>query len=285
MDRPTPMLDKLRSGQTTSPDRDVPIMTPRGSGRIRAVLAAALVVFGSPLPDAVAGPPFATDDPEPPELGRFEINIAAIGSYFQGGRQGSLPDFDINYGAAEDIQIHVGVQNGFAKQQGTVTRDGYGDTELGLKYRFVEEDEDGWRPQISAYPILELPTGSATKQLGTGEPRLLLPIWLQKSIGPWTTFGGGGYWLNPQNGVTPEKDYWFAGWAVLRRLDEQWNVGGELFWQSPNGEEIATGAAFNLGGEYDIDDDHHILFSAGRGLEDPSRFNAFSFYLGLQLIL
>ncbi|MEI9984698.1 MAG: hypothetical protein WDN69_16740 [Aliidongia sp.] len=109
-------------------------------------------------------------------------------------------------------------------------RFGYGDTELGVKYRFVEEDDEGWRPQIGIYPNLEIPTGSVSKQLGTGEVRGFLPVWLQKSIGDWTSFGGGGYWINPPNGLLTEKDYWFAGWALMRRLDDEWNLGGEIFY-------------------------------------------------------
>lgn len=246
--------------------------------RIAALL---LILAASP---AWAGPPFLTDDPEPPELGRFEINTAAIGTFVKDGRQGSLPFIDINYGAGADLQLHLGLQNGFAGQGGR-TRFGYGDTELGVKYRFLEEDEAGWQPQIALYPNLEIPTGSTTKQLGTGEKRLFLPIWLQKSIGDWTSFGGGGYWINPSDGPLIQRNYWFAGWAVLRKLDDDLQLGGEIFWQSANDGAALTGAGFNLGGEYDLDDTHHILFSAGRGLEDPSRYNAFSCYLGLQLIL
>ncbi|MEI9984697.1 MAG: hypothetical protein WDN69_16735 [Aliidongia sp.] len=40
-----------------------------------------------------------TDDPEPAEFEHFEINIAAIGSFLAGGRQGALPNIDANYGA------------------------------------------------------------------------------------------------------------------------------------------------------------------------------------------
>jgi hypothetical protein len=252
------------------------------SMRLRAAAAALLVLAASPC---WAGPPFVTDDPEPADLDHFEINLAAIVNFMSTGKQGSLPFADINYGAAEDLQLHLGLQNAFDEQAGRPMRDGYGDTELGVKYRFIEEDEEGWQPQVAIYPNVEIPTGSVTKQFGTGKVRAFLPVWVQKSFGDWTTFGGGGYWLNPTNGITPEKSYWFGGWALLRRFDENWNLGGELFWQSPNGEETLTGAGFNLGGEYDIDDGHHILFSAGRGLEDPTRFNAFSFYLGLQLII
>lgn len=252
----------------------------------RAVMPAAVLLaacgLGSP---AMAGPPFVTDDPEPVEYQHWEINIAAIGSFAGGSRFGNLPGVDANYGPVEDVQLHLGFANAYDGAPHRATRDGYGDTELGVKYRFVEEDEEGWRPQIAIYPNLEIPTGSRTRNIGTGEVRAFLPVWIQKSFDGWTSYGGGGYWINPRNGVTPERNYWFAGWTLLRHVNDDLQLGGELIWQSPNGEDIATGTGYNLGGEYDISETYHILFSAGRNLEDPNRYNAFSFYLGLQLIL
>jgi hypothetical protein len=251
----------------------------------RLALPIAVIIVCALCRPAAAGPPFATDDPEPVEFGHFEINIAATGSFIKAGQAGAAPTIDANYGVVEDVQLHLGIADDFDNQGVRSTRVGYGDTELGIKYRFIEEDEDGWVPQVAIYPNVEIPTGSVTKQFGTGEVRAYLPIWVQKSIGEWTSYGGGGYWINPPNGVTSEKNYWFAGWTLLRQIDENWSLGGEIFWQSPNGEEIATGAGFNLGGTYNINETYHILFSAGRNLEDPTRFNAASFYLGLQLFL
>jgi hypothetical protein len=257
----------------------------RRIGRMPAVAAILCLGVALAAPMAAAGPPFVTDDPEPAEFEHFEINIAAIGNFSAGGHQGGLPSIDFNYGAAPDLQLHFNVADDFDKAGDRPVGHGYGDTELGVKYRFVEEDEDGWQPQIAIYPNVEIPTGSPSRQFGTGEVRTYLPIWIQKSFGDWTSYGGGGYWINPSSAAIPEKNYWFAGWTLLRRLDDNWNLGGEIFWQSINGEISGTGTGFNLGGEYDINENYHILFSAGRNLEDPTRYNAFSAYLGLQLIL
>ena len=40
---------------------------------------------------------------------------------------------------------------------------------------------------------------------------------------------------------------------------------------------------FNFGGVYDITDHHHILFSAGRGVQNVSTTNELSYYVGYQL--
>jgi hypothetical protein len=159
-------------------------------------------------------------------------------------------------------------------------RSGDGDTEFGTKYRFIPEDENGWRPQVGVFPLIEAPTGDAHRGLGTGHTHAYLPLWIQKSFGDWTTYGGGGYWINPGGG---NKNYWFAGWLLQRQVTEQLAVGGELFHQTANtiGGRDSTG--FNLGGIYDITKNHHILFSAGRGVQNASSTNQFSYYLGYQL--
>jgi len=63
---------------------------------------------------------------------------------------------------------------------------GYGDTELGFKYRFIDEDKNGARPMIGAYPLIELPTGDEARALGAGYVRAYFPVWIQKSFGDWT---------------------------------------------------------------------------------------------------
>ena len=68
---------------------------------------------------------------------------------------------------------------------------GLGDIELGVKYRFLSETAR--RPQIGIFPMLEVPSGDPRRGLGNGQVWARLPLWLQKSSGPWTTYGGAGY--------------------------------------------------------------------------------------------
>jgi hypothetical protein len=42
-------------------------------------------------------------------------------------------------------------------------------------------------------------------------------------------------------------------------------------------------SGFNLGGTYDLNENYHLLFSAGRGIQNAMDTNQFSYYLGLQL--
>src|SRR5579863_202136 len=152
---------------------------------MKRLLIAVLMLAGG---SALAGPPFVTDDPEPVDYQHFEINTAAQATYAKDGRAGSWPTIDANYGLLPEVQFHVGLFANFSKGDGQPFHFGSGDTEVGIKYRFIDEDEEGWRPQVAIYPITQFPTGSASKGLGAGYQRTILPVWVQKSWGDWTTY-------------------------------------------------------------------------------------------------
>ena len=250
-------------------------------------LAAGLAASGP----AAAGPPFLTDDPEPVDFHHFEINSAYQEFDSRQVRNGTGPLFDINYGLLPDLQAHVGVAMSFNQAPGQHLAYGYADTELGLKYRFVQEDETGWRPQVAFYPNVEIPTGNAALGLGAGYTRVYLPLWAQKSFGNWTAFGGGGYWINQHE---DNRNYWFSGLVVQRKITDKLSLGPELFHITANTVGGASSAAivdtngkaatgFNFGGTYEVAEGNAILFSAGRGLQNVAATNTFSSYLAYQL--
>ena len=67
------------------------------------------------------------------------------------------------------------------------------------------------------------------KGLGAGHTRFFLPLWLAKAFGKWTTYGEGGYFLNPGEN---NKDYWFLGWESQRQLTARLMLGMEVFYQT-----------------------------------------------------
>jgi hypothetical protein len=156
---------------------------------------------------------------------------------------------------------------------------GVGDTELGLKYRFVEQDKASWVPSIAIYPLLEAPTGDAARGLGTGRVHGFVPLWVQKDFGDWTAFGGG-YWINPGPG---NKNHWFAGFVLERKLTEKLTLGVELFHQTPDKIGGLPSTGFNIGAIYNFTEHYHFLFSAGKGLRHAKETNEFSWYIGLEL--
>ena len=231
---------------------------------------------------ARAGPPFLTDDPEPVDYQHYEFYTFAMGTHVSGDTSGVSPAWEFNYGLIPNGQFHVIAPLAFDSPSGGPPRFGAGDTEVGFKYRFVNEDANGSRPMVGVFPLIEIPTGDEASGLGAGHVRAFLPVWVQKSLGDWTTYGGGGYWVN-HGGGTPDQDYWFFGWLLQKQVTKNLAIGGEVFHQTANtiGGQDTTG--FNIGAVYDFDDHNHLLVSAGRALQNASETNLYSWYLGYQI--
>ena len=209
--------------------------------------------------DAAAGPPYFTDDPQPVDFRHWELYLSATRVTDSGDRSGDAPHVEANYGVAPDLQLHLIIPVSHSQHAGVSTTFGLGDVEVGAKYRFVQET--GARPQVGTFPLVELPSGDASRGLGSGHIRLFLPVWLQKSVGKWTTYGGGGYWINPGKG---NRDWWFAGGQVQVQVTPFLAPGVEAFYQSPAVEGRSAEAHVNAGFVLDFGANHHLLFSAGR---------------------
>ncbi|HUK58290.1 MAG TPA: hypothetical protein VLV50_03590 [Stellaceae bacterium] len=240
---------------------------------------AGATLLGAAARAAEAGAPFRTDDPVPDDYQHGEVYFFSTATHVDGDTSGTLPGIDLNYGVLPDMQLHAIAPLAFDAPSGNGKSFGAGDTELGIKYRFMHEDESGWRPQIAIFPTVELPTGSKTRGLGTGSAQFFLPVWIQKTFGAWTTYGGGGYWHNPGAG---NKDYWFTGWLVQRQVTDALAVGAELFHQTADTVGGSESTGFNIGAIYDFSENYNLLVSAGRGLENAAKTNAFSYYAAFQ---
>jgi len=224
---------------------------------------------------AFAGPPYITDDPEPVEYEHWEFYLASESMHGPGSWFVNAPEIEINYGILQDVQLHIIMPFAFSSQMGNISYYGYSDTELGVKYRFVQETAH--RPQIGTFVHVELPTGNKDKGLGSGYAQIFLPIWIQKSFGNWTTYGGGGYWINPGPG---NKNWGFIGWLIQRRFNEYITLGAEVFHFTPRQQGGRSETQFNLGSVIDLNNTHHLLLSFGRAIQGT---NLFQNYFGYQL--
>lgn len=231
------------------------------------------------LGSAHAGPPFITDDPVPTPLGQWEVYGFSAATQVDGDMGGTLVGTEINHGAAPGLMLHMVIPLAFDAASGQGLKGGPGDIELGAKYRFVDASEKDWWPQIATFPLIEVPVGNARRNLGGGRFREYLPIWMEKDFGRWATYGGGGYWINPGPG---NRNYWFVGWLLQRQVTDQLALGAEIFHQTPMTVGTGPTTGFNVGGQYDFNDHYHLLFSAGKNVENARTTNTFSYYLGVQ---
>ena len=238
---------------------------------MRLILFVALLVIGA---TAYAGPPFVTDDPEPVDYHHWEFYVASISQDVGGDWSGTAPHFEVNYGVVPNVQLHLIVPLAYDVPPTGAAHYGVGDIELGSKVRLLRETN--WMPEAAIFPLLEVPTGNAGDALGNGKWTAFFPLWLQKDWGKWTVYGGGGYGLNSATG---SQNWFFVGAVLQRQVMDNLAIGAEIYHQSaievdfPNDD-----TAFNVGAIYDFSDHHHLLFSAGRSINGPVRFQCYIAY-------
>lgn len=224
---------------------------------------------------ASAGPPYVTDDPEPTDTGHWEDRVFVLGGHTPGETAGQT-GLDINYGAAKDLQLTLYAPLDYDHAAGT--RAEAGDIQLSVKYRFLHQNDHGPIPDVSLFPAVSLPT--AGRAFDPGRVSLFLPIWMQKDFGSWSTFGGGGWDINPGVG---HRNYALLGWAVTRQVTKRLNLGVEVYHQTPAsvGEHaftaVAPGAILQLTSHW------AVMASAGPGIQNARQQGQFVFYSALQL--
>lgn len=228
------------------------------------------------LPAAThAGPPFVTDDPEPPPPGGWEINMPFIMERTPHQTDMDAPLFDMNYGLP-NVQLKFEIPNKAVHENGEGTVAGPGDTLLGMKWRFFEDEKS--KTQLGTYPQVLLPTGDHERGLGDGRPAYILPFMAQKSWDNWTVYGNVGYVVQT---ALDKRDYWYAGMVLEREINERMTIGAELFGGTPKELDGHSNVAFNIGGAWRLSPHFNLLFSAGRSIVGDTEAMA---YIGLQIL-
>ena len=230
------------------------------------------------LRPAVAGPPFMTDDPEPVPYQHWEYYLSTIGTAAAGQFLFTGPHMEVNYGAAPGLQLHVlaPMLTYAGGDPQTATEVGYGDTELGFKLRFLNAKASHF--EIGMFPLFELPTGNATRGLGSGHTMIFVPVWLQKSSadGHWTSYGGSGWWRNPGDG---NKNWNFTGWELQRNTKFGF-IGGEVYHSTASTVGGRASSGFQIGGQLDFSPLQHFIFAAGHTVTgDPTTTWYAGYYL------
>ena len=237
---------------------------------MRCPLLAALAIAGLVAP-AHAGPPYLTDDPVPTDTGHWEIYGFATGE----GRYSALDadaGFDLNYGAAEGLQLTATLPISFSRNPPGGWRSGTGDLEFAFKYRFMNDEKHGLSAAI--FPRAILPTSGLESH---GRTRFLLPLWLDKDFaGGTSVFGGGGYEINPGAG---SRNFWQAAVAVTHDVSDKISVGGEIAWQQPESAGGSNQKRAGIGSTVKLSDHHALLFSGGPTFADHR--TGYHFYAAL----
>jgi hypothetical protein len=243
-----------------------------------ALLLFIIVLLSGSSVFAQGGPPLLTDDPGTPGDGNWEINIGFTIEKLLQETLYEAPILDINYGLGERIQLKYEVPWVFLDEEGAGTKSGLGNSEIGIKYRFLDEERHG--VSMSVYPQFSFNNPTSSDERGLADPgtELLLPFEIARRVGPVDLGLELGYTL-----IEHGRDEWVYGLAAAWPLAERFELVGEV-------HGVATGdfeedvLVFNLGSVLQAHEKINLLFSAGRSFRESSTTEPELLgYLGLQL--
>ncbi|HMI36414.1 MAG TPA: hypothetical protein VK505_02210 [Steroidobacteraceae bacterium] len=226
-----------------------------------------------PVPQAHAGPPYVADDPETTDYRHFETYLFASAASTRDGTSGAA-GVDFSYGAGPDLQLTLVAPAAQERPNQGQSATGPGNIERAAKIRLAHQARVGW--DVSVFPRIVLP--GASRRVGDQHAAYLLPAWIEKDWGRWSTFGGGGYVINHGSG---SQDYTLLAWAITRQVLPRLQIGAELFHRSADTREGVSSTGLSAGLRFDFSDRYHLLGSFGPGIQNASATNVHSWYLAL----
>ena len=241
----------------------------------------ATLLSGSPLPArAQAGPPFLTNDPGTPGHGNWELNFAFAPTIARDGDAYQVPQFDFNFGLGDRIQLTYEIPYVVAKGDGAPGHGGWGNSVPGIKWRFLDQGDGGWR--ASLFPQVQ--TGGSVRAQENGiaapGPRYLLPIEVSKRFGAVDLDFEYGEYV-PVHGPRERILGFVAGRSVTPDLE----LDVELY-DDRAVRALPRQTTLDLGGRFRIRPGVIALFMAGHSIGGaPAGSAEFVGFLGVQILL
>jgi hypothetical protein len=234
-----------------------------------------IAIFGAflLLPCAAwAVAPLVTDDADPVEFGKVQLN-----SGWQFSRTGSvnLESFSINpvFGITSRSEFGATFGYQWRTEAGSANADGITDLTLETKSRLLGKAADPFK--LSLRFDLKLPAASKHLGLGTGDTDadgflIATRCWGKTSL-DWNI----GYTVVDISHAEFGDNRWFLGQAVRRQLNDKWTLIGETYATLSR----SSSANFNVGAQYSVRDDFlfSLLIGSAIGRDSPDLTGSFGF--------
>jgi hypothetical protein len=207
------------------------------------LIVAALTLFYV-LPDTLcAQQPFATDDADTTERGKFHLEFLNAFDVLQQpdypARMQNTGNLTVNFGLTDRIELGVAVPlitifNANVSPLGNPT--GFGDFNFDVKYNFYREKHGSWLPALTVTTYVEMPTGNVEKQLGSGFIDVYLYGVAQKTLSKdFTLRANSGIVHSRSNatglvGVTTlRRTVFTASASLIKDFNSRLSFGAEMF--------------------------------------------------------
>jgi hypothetical protein len=220
-----------------------------------------------------------TDDPGTPGDGEWEVNFSVTMGHGRSDRSYEAPLLDINYGLGDRIQLKYEIPwlILMLDEHDNAVKTGLGNSEVGIKWRFLDEDRHG--VAMSVYPQVAFnnTSSSADRGLVDSGTEFLVPFQVEKNWGKIGVNAELGYSFRKE-----DRGEWVYGIALGYAFSQRLEVLAELHGTALRDFQEKD-LVCNVGARWKLHDWVSVLASAGRSICGPkSKEVRYMGYLGLQ---
>ena len=242
-------------------------------------IALALCAFATHEARAQGGPPMITDDPGTPGDKKWEINLALAFEHRPGETAFDLPAIDLNYGVGEHIQLTLQGGPALLKRNGHGLIGGLGGTEAAVKWRFLDQQQNGAGFDMSMFPrvIFNVVSSSARRGLSQDGTRFQIPFQMARTFGRWHA----DFEFGPHVSSVGRSE-WLYGVVAGLDASKRTLLMAELHGTSRMNftSDVLT---VNVGVHHEFSATRILIVSLGREIRSPDPLATIG-YFGMQLI-
>ena len=250
------------------------------------ILALLVLLPGAAALTAQAQQPFATDDTDTTEKGKFHFEFFNEHDVLQRSlypaRRQNTANFKLNYGITGRVELNFDVPlltiyNSKISSLGNPT--GIGDADIGVKYNFYREREGSRLPAMTVALYVEFPSGSVEKQLGSGLYDYNLYAATQKNLTKDTKLRANAGILFAGNNstglvgvISSRGQVLTAGTSLIKDFTSRFSLGAEVYGAHTSNADLGAGQITVLvGGKYQLRDNLSLDFGllGGKGAASP----------------
>jgi len=219
-----------------------------------------------------------TDDPGTPGSGKWENNIAILLEHRPNEWSIETPQFDLNYGWGDHIQLNLqgGPMSLKRDDHGPVS--GLGGTEAAVKWRFFDEEKSGFDMSMFPRIIFNIQQSSARRGLAEDGTRFQIPFQIAKTLDRWHLDGEFG-----PLGSTVGRSEFLYGMVVGYDLAKPTMLMAELHGTSRMNftRDVLT---LNFGLRHAFNEHQILIISMGHEIRTPDQPTALVGYFGMQFV-
>jgi len=219
-----------------------------------------------------------TDDPGTPGPGKWENNIAILFEHRPNEWSIDTPQFDLNYGVGERIQLTLQGGPALLKRDDHGPIGGLGGTETAVKWRFLDEEKSG--VDVSMFPrvIFNITQSSVRRGLAEDGTRFQIPFEVAKTFGRFHADAEFG-----PLGISVGRSEWLYGVVGGYDVDKSTMLMAELHGTTRM-NFTRDSLTVNFGLRHEFDEHRILIISMGHEIRTPDEPTAFIGYFGMQFV-